>query len=50
VIGTLEEHSVFSIIQDFSKKPIPYQYATPPGEKCGISWTNKQNAGEQQAG
>jgi hypothetical protein len=32
----LEFHSVFSIIRDFQQKAIPYQYSTPPGEKCGL--------------
>jgi hypothetical protein len=33
----LELHSVFSSIRDFQQKAIPYQYSTPPGEKCGLA-------------
>jgi hypothetical protein len=34
-----EKHAVFSIIRVFSKEPMPYQYSTPPGEKCGLART-----------
>jgi hypothetical protein len=32
----LEKHTVLSIIATCSVWPIPYQYASPPGEKCGL--------------
>jgi hypothetical protein len=32
----LEKHAVFSVRYVFSKEPMPYQYSTPPGEKCGV--------------
>ena len=33
----LEKHIVFSVIRAYSNGPMPYQYSTPPGEKCGLT-------------
>jgi len=41
VIGTVEKHGVFSIIQVLSKEPMPYQFSTAPGEKCGLGQLRK---------
>jgi len=32
----LEKHTVFLIIRVLSKEPMPYQFSTLPGEKCGL--------------
>jgi len=37
----LERHTVFSIIRALFEVTLPYQHATPPGEKCGLARRGK---------